>query len=282
MRENIQTILGKLRRGTVLNYGPSKTGKTRSLITLIRYLKSVGLPYNGRVFDCDYGIDPLVNLLYKEPDMKPDDVIIYRYGPAGGDRVGEDTRRPREQGKKMFQDFLRDFNSLYDMYDSAHDCWRPNAENPPAWIAIDTLTSLQDWIFDFIVQMRGGKEPGTPGGPDGRQVYGTQMEKVVEIIKSSLALPLYAVWNMHEKKIYRETLNADGSKSEVLDSIEPLVTGKSLPGQLPKDFSVVLYSQASGDKYWWKTKGDGLIKTAGTRFHEGLPLQIAQDYKLVL
>lgn len=276
MRETIDEIILKPRRGTVLNFGPPKTGKTESLATLIK-LGLTPMWY----FDFDGG-DSIKPLLRKTKDLcmrdrllneqhSTDDIIRFSYFPKGGDRVGQTQHRPKEQGRDIYLDFLKDFNSVFDLIGQDGEYKKDPIVRPPRSLVIDSTTSLMEDILDFILCMAGHNlsDPKT----DARDDFGKQMGKIQEIVKSAKSMPLIAVFICHEKLVQNELTG------EV--RIDPMITGQ-LSAYFAKDFGTVVYSQSKGGKYTWLTKPQGHVKCVGQREHEGLSLEIEQDYSLVL
>lgn len=267
MRDNLDTFASKSKRGTILIFGPPKTGKSYALYSLLK----MGLK-PGWVFDFDYGLDPLINQA-RRAGMKGDDIIRFTYGPKGGDRVGKSELRPRGQGKEVFLNWLNDFNSLFDMLNQDFE-WK-DASNAPAWIAFDSITTFMEIILDFVLEM-GGHDLNAPK-TDARADYGKQMGKIQEIAKSCATLPCLTIFNCHEK-------NVENEQGQIVRT-DPMITGQ-LSGHFAKDFGVVLHTKTVGmgdnTKYKWETKPMGFVRTAGSRFRDDLKAEVDQDFALVL
>lgn len=269
MRHTVESVASRSRRGTILQFGPPKTGKTRNLVSLLK----MGLK-PGWVFDFDYGVDALLVAARSEGlKLAPEDLIIYQYGPRGGDRVGKTELRPRGQGKEIFLNWLTDFNSLFDMLTQEFE-WRPDA-SAPAWVAFDSITTFMENILDFVLEM-GSHDLNAPK-TDARADYGKQMGKIQEIAKSCSTLPCLTIFNCHEK-------NVENEQGQIVRT-DPMITGQ-LSGHFAKDFGVVLHTKTVGMgdnvKYKWETKPMGYVRTAGSRFRDDLKAEVDQDFALVL
>lgn len=271
--ENMDAYVARAYQTLVLLFGPPKTGKTRSLVTLLKFLRKKGYKGPLWVFDIDDGVESLVNVALKE-GFKGDDIVIYSYRPKGGDKIGPGMSRPRGQGRDIYMEWIKDFNSLWDNVDPTTGNWKAGFNGPCA-IAFDSASGWQDVILDFIL-CSVGHELGAPG-TDARSDFGRAMQKTVECIQSCRGLPCVSVWTAHESL----------DKNEVTGEIrvDPAFTGK-LAAAIAKEFGVVLYSTTKQvgqeTKYIWLTKPAGFVKTAGTRHHEGLAREVEQDYALVL
>jgi len=224
-------------------------------------------------FDFDGGdsIEPFIRQA-KILNAKDEDIIRFTYQPRRGDRIGETDSRPRGQGKDIFLDFLKDFNSLFDNV-GADGEW--NKPGMPKVLVFDTVTSLQDIMLDFVLAMA-GHDLGAPK-TDARADFGRAMNKMVELINSCKSLPVLSIFIAHEK------LDKNEVTSEV--RIDPSFQG-ILAQQIGREFGTILYSTTKkvgqDIKYIWMTKPSGLVKSPGLRHHDNLPLEIEQDYRLVL
>lgn len=270
MKTTLAEYQTKSRRGTILNYGPSKTGKTYCLATLIK----LGL-IPIWTFDFDHGVDPLIRQA-KKLGCKDDDIVVFHYLPLGGDKIGKTQLRPRAQGQEIYLNFMADVNKLYDFVNSETGEWAEKAPfRLPAVIVIDGWTTLQEILLDFVLTMEGHDlgAPGTHGGAD----HGKAMNKTVEIIECIRGLPLLSIHNAHEVLDKNELTSETRCDPKFTGQLAQIIAGR---------FGVVLYSKnkkvGENVQFKWLTRPDGYIKTAGTRFQDDLPLEIDQDYKLVL
>ena len=157
----------------------------------------------------------------------------------------------------------------------------------PLAIAVDSITTLQDNIFDYIMSSKGVDDLTAKGQHvDGRQIYGLQMGKLVEVVRSIKVLPCWSIFNAHEKKVTSKQM-VGNDVIESLEWLEPRVTGQ-LSGDFAKEFSVSVYSKTTGAassvKYKWVTKpaASDHLKGIGSRFTADLPVEIDQDYALIL
>ncbi len=253
-------------RISVLNWGPPKTGKTRSVFTLLK----AGF---GPIWleDFDYGPESLINAA-RAAKYSGDDIRIFRY-TAGIDRIKDTQHRNRQSAPAL--DFFRHINNLYDHVDPKDPKnWKPEAieaKKVPGTIVIDSLTTLADQILDFTLVLE-GHELGAPK-TDARSDFGKQMSKIVEIITSILALPCSFVMLAHEKVTQDDTTGTI--------RCDPMVTGQ-LASVIADYFGIVIYSHFSGGKYMWLTQPENYVKVAGTRYTEGLQARIEQDYSLLM
>lgn len=271
--ENMDAYTAKAFQTLVLLFGPPKTGKTRSLVTLLKFLRSKGAKGPLWLFDIDDGAASLINAA-KAQGFKGDDIFVYSYRPKGGDKIGPGMTRPRGQGRDIYMEMIKDFNTLWDNVDPSTGQWKAGF-NGPCVIAFDSASGWQDVFLDFIL-VSVGHDLGAPG-TDARSDFGKAMQKTVECIQSCRGLPCVSVWTAHER------LDKNEITSEI--RIDPHFTGL-LAATIAKEFGVVLYSTTKtvgqDTQYVWYTKPSGFVKTAGTRHHEGLAREVAQDYALVL
>jgi len=274
MRQTLDQLSDRIFANLVLNYGASKNGKTQSIATLA---KLDLLPIWDFNFDGDDGPVPLIRSLKKilGTSIQNDDLVIFSYNAKSGQRIGSGLYTAHTSGKEMALDFFNDFNGLYDYVDTNTGKWKCEKTKDglrlPKVIAIDSWTGLQEILLDFVLA-NVGKELGQ-AGTDSRDFYGKQMGKIKEIVSSAGGLPCLTIFNAHE------TLNQNDVTSEI--RIDPSVTGK-LAQTISKNFGVVLYSTTNGTKFIWQTRPRQYIKTAGTRAHEDLPIEVDQDYSKVL
>jgi len=275
MRQNLSEIaLNK--SSLIMIFGSPKTGKTTSSASLANLLiKKLSIEGTIWYFDFDGGdaIQPFIRHLDPEVAQR---VIRYFYAPKGGDKVGATEFRPRGQGRDIFLDFLSDFNRVYDLIDQDTGRWKTKKEHEaPCLIIYDSMTSLQDIILDFVLCMV-GHDLGAPK-TDSRSDYGKQMSKIVEIVESAKSVPCSHVFIAHEKVTQNELT------SEL--RIDPDFTGK-LAAEISAYFGTVLYSKTrkNGQKidYLWQTMSDGWIKSVGARPKDNLPLEMPQDFELLL
>lgn len=266
----------------ILNYGPPKTGKTRCLATLIKAFKERGLlkqilPVWYFDFDGGDSIVPMLRALDTFGiKLENNDLIRFTYAPPGGDKLGDAEIRPHGQGRDMFMEFRRDFNSLFDTKPGPDG--KPllaNGDRFPGFMIVDSWTTLQSYITDFVICLIGHEigAKNTHGGAD----WGKIMDKSVEFLKSCVSLPLKTVIIAHE---YIDKIE---ETSEI--RVDPNFVGQ-LRQQVGREFGTVLYSktkQVGQDiQYVWQTKPNGYIKGVGVRNAEGLALEIPQDFGLVL
>lgn len=256
------------KKAAILNFGPSGNGKTRSLITLLRLgIKPIWIN------DFDEGAEPFLRLAVKEPNIHPDDVRIFTYHVQSR-RLDQNLKASGTQADKdEYMKFCDDINKLFNHVDYATDNWKPGLleeRKVPAAIVIDSASALQDLLISaafFDENAYTGK-----AGTDARMYFGRAMRKTVEIVRSLKSLPCITIWNAHED-LYK--IEASGEMR-----IDPGFTGK-LAREIAADFDVVMYSQKKTDKYTWLLTPDGWIRSAKTRFSEGLK-EVEQDYAKIL
>lgn len=271
-------------------FGPPKVGKTENMATLALVKPVPYLPI--WLHDWDQGSEPFIRKLKlleqqkKIAPLKNDDVVVFRYNPKGGARVGEGLHPGHQGGKNAWLDFLVNFNSLYDYVDPQNPHQFKTATTRdglrlPRLVAIDSMSTLQDQLLDFVLAMR-GVELGD-AKVHGGELYGKQMAKVQELLDSARALPTTFLFIFHEKLLDLQVrVQGDDARS-----LGETIRGMAVTGQMmhtiSKDFGTVLYAVKNGDKYQWQTRsGPNYVRTVGTRTREELPPLIDQDFSLVL
>lgn len=269
------------RQYSILLYGPPFSGKTRSLFSLWKLLPKLGYPPRVDFYDLDRNADSFLRAM-TVAGAPADSVRVFRYG-QGGDRVDPGAGTPLSRGE--FDNFLRDYNSLWDYIDPATGKWNlakceKAGWQPPGAVVVDSASSLLAMILEFVCALE-GKQLNAPG-TDGRAFYGKQMGKIVEIISSLKKLPIVFVMTAHE------TLEKDENTQAL--RCDPSFTGKLAAG-IAKHFTVCLYSTTQPGKgpdgsqrYVWLTQPKGYVVTSGTRFRDAgeLGLYVDQDFEHVL
>jgi len=250
--------------------GPPLTGKTRSLITLMRWLQTQPTKAGRPIWylDLSAASASFLKLALLEGYRH---IEVFTYDRTKGDRiqVGHKTGHNQEP----FEELMRDINRLYDML--GPDGKPTSPTDFPSTIIIDDLTNLSEMVMEFVVAMS-----GSAGGMLGESQahYGFYAGKMTEIRKSLDGLPILTVMLGHDN-IIKDDLSGG-------TQIVPYLKGKVLPPVWTKDFTVVLYTgvETKDGKpwYYWQTRPDSRLRSAGTRFRENLPAKVDQDFSLVL
>jgi hypothetical protein len=260
-----------MQRATTLLIGPPISGKTTSLATLRKVCKRNGSIY---LFDFDHKCQPLIRAAAADGWL--DRLIVHRYGADTGNRVVATEHRP--QASTEFLTFLNDFNRFYDWIDPTTGDWKTTLGTMlPEVIIIDSLTSFQDAVLEFVLS-RLGHNLGDPR-TDSRADYGKAMGKILETIRSLKTLPCHTVVIAHE------TFDKDELTGEI--RMEPNVFGKKLAPTLAAEFNLVLYSTTrptpTGEiEYVWQTQPGGFIKSVGSTYATALPKFVPQDFTNVI
>lgn len=244
--------------------GPPLTGKTRSLITLARWLQKQPHTKDRPIWymDLSNASQSFLSLAVKEGFFN---IEVFTYPRQQGDKI--DPGAKTAHNSEPFMGLLKDINSLYDM--------KPTDPKFPSCIILDDLTNLSEIVMEFVVAMS-----GSAGGVLGESQahYGLYASKMTEIRKSLDGLPLITVFLGHDN-IIKDDLSGG-------TMIVPYLKGRVLPPTWCKDFTVVLYTcvemKDGRPSYQWQTRPDARLRSAGTRFKEDLPARVEQDFKLVL
>lgn len=250
--------------------GPPLTGKTRSLITLVRWLQARPSSRDRPVWymDLSNASQSFLGLAVKENFLH---IEVFTYERKGGDKISPEAKTAHNS--EPFMGLLKDINRLYDMLSSEGKPLKP--EEFPSCIILDDTTNLCEIVMEFCVAMS-----GTKGGELGESQshYGLYAAKMKEIRKSLDGLPIIWVMLGHDE-IILDTVTGG-------TAIVPYLLGKVLPPVWCKDFTVVLYTGVetkNGESfYFWQTRPDARLRSAGTRFKENLPACVEQDFRLVL
>jgi len=287
--------------------GTQKTGKTRSLITLLKHLEHQDiLPKNLYLFDLDG--DGAESLLKGLEEMgktswvrRPEDggrLRIYRYNTT--QRKLLDAARPtREQ--EPWMNFVVDLNSIFQRLDPRNK-WR-DPKTAPGAIALDPCTSLSEMIWDYILRSRGKELGGSRDNPltESGIKFGwveptdwtSLQEKIIDVIKTLKSFPCHRVVTFHEEVVQEMipgTISTDRNVAAIPARATggiyalPLLSGK-LQSSIGKFFSIIVYSRyinRGNDlnaSYIWHTRPseNERIKMAGSRSKQ-LEAVIPQDF----
>lgn len=267
MRQTLESLKDEPTQATsILVMGPPLSGKTRSLITYMRWLRTRPTLNTRPVwyFDLSGARESFTNLAIKEGFDK--DITVFTYRRQGGDRI--DRAAKSNFSADVGLEIINDINSLYDPLDSKGQ--PKDISTYPSTLIIDDTTNLSEAIMEFAVAMS-----GTKGGELGASMshYGHYANKMQEIRKSIKSLPLIFILLSHDN------FADDGT-------IVPYLLGRVLPPVWAKDFSIVLYTRVElrGEKsvFLWQTRPSEKLRSAGTRFREDLPQLVEQDFAKVL
>jgi len=266
-------LLQQISYAYILIYGPPKSGKTESLITLlkleIKLAKEGDRPVRPMwLFDFDRGASSLIRRCKEEGILEH--LVVFRYDNPllSKMQVGLHTKKT----SATWQEFSKDFNALHDGVDAKNNCWKEGFDGPSS-VAFDSFSSYQDILLDFVLTFEDSHDLGAKGTNSMRD-YGRQQKKLVETVKSAQSLPCHSVFVAHE------VLDKNEITGEI--RIDPYVTGK-LASRIGKEFDVVIYSKSDGGKFTWQMAPGGNVKTAGSRLKKDLTKVLdKQDYSLVI
>lgn len=264
MKHTLEQINTRPTHRSCLLIGPPKTGKTQSLATMLARDRPIWY-FN---FDGGDAAEPLVRHARLQK-WGPRDFVEFTYGNVGN-RLGLTEKRPR--GRECFLDMAKDINALFDFVDPSTGEWKANSPEVPGTIVIDSITSYQAVIMDFVLAM-GNHNLGDKGF-DGRNDYGMAMGKIEETVETIKSLPVNFVAICHELLL----------KDELIGQIMllPNVFGQNtLAPQIGRHFGAVIYAKVEAGKYIWITQPEGFIKSAGIRALEGVPAKVPQDFAAI-
>lgn len=284
---------------SILNIGVPFSGKTRSLSTLYQYMvEKKQQCTNIYLFDLDGNSQSLEAQATKENWRGK--LYVYRYtSRRGGKKIATSVAPARST--EEFTNFLEDFNQLYDHIDPRTGFWREDfLAKAPGAICIDSGTALEDFIYDFVLKMRGREfgegdliTSGRDAGRTTKDVTGSDWasikDKEIEVIEACKGLPCHFVYNCHELLI-QEVVPGPQVRVEGA-AIAPIPTGTvlstpALTGNLretiAKYFTCVLYSRREGNNATWQVTPGQRIKMAGSRLRDDLTGSVPQDYRKVL
>lgn len=283
---------------SILNIGVPYSGKTRSLVTMHEYMiMKKQLFANLRIYDLDGNSDPVVRLARDGGWLK--ELQVYKYSTRrGGKKIKKEVAPARSV--EEFDNFMDEFNEMYDMVDPRTGFWREGAINPPGCVVIDSGTALEDLIYDFVLTKRGREfgegemiTQGKNAGRTTKDVTGSDWssikDKEVEVIESAKGLPCHFIYICHETTVQEVVpgpqVRVEGAAIAPIPTgailSQPALTG-NLRDTMPKYFSAVLFSSREGDQAKWQVRPGGRIKMAGTRLRDDLPQFVPQDYKGIL
>lgn len=268
--------------------GPYKTGKTMSLTTLHK-LRSKPWVKGSKlyIYDFDEGCQPLLTEARKGGWL--DEVVPFRYGL----RAKIDQGTGVATSKDPIIDFITDINSLYNHLTPSNDWTDDFLSEAPYAMCFDSLTAFQDEVQNFILAANNKIRDSEMSGDTGT-MYRKVREKIVEVIRSVRSLPCFSVWCAHEQ-VVAETIKQPWTPKGS-PQLAPRLTGEIkalpvVPGRLAStiggEFGGVFYSRVKPDtstaaKYIWVTRTSENIPGAGTRLKKGLPLEIPQDFSMVI
>ena len=217
----------------ILCIGDSKTGKTSSLISLVK------AGYKLRILDFDNLLDPLANLVAAEcPDLA--DNVDYR--------ALRDERKATANGMVIsgipnaYVDGIRMLDKwAYGEGDDGVDLGRPAEWGHDCVLVIDSLSRLCDAAYDWrdALTPKSGK-----GGTqfDGRAIYGDAQD-TVESVLAGLTAPSFAT-NVIVIAHLAYMDMPDGRKRGF-----PQGVGKALSPKIPQYFpNVVWYTRKGTDR----------------------------------
>lgn len=257
--------------------GAPKEGKTQSVDTFHDWLvESKAISQSVYMYDFDNGAESLIRKAREKGWIRQ--LRVFRYSRKGGEKIigtAEPTRSIDE-----FNDFLKEFNTLYDLVDHRTNKWK-DPTTAPGLVVIDSISAIRRIITDFILKMRGKEITGEKGSG----VTFTEQDlfklKMMAVIDAAQGLPCHSIFTAHVE------IRQEMSRSGAIGA-DPTPTGNSyvvpiifgdLRWNLTSLFDGVLYTKPN---WQWQTKPDARIKGAGVRTTENLPIVIPQDFRLIL
>lgn len=261
---------------SILIVGPPFTGKTRSLWTLIAYLKKHNLgPLH--VVDLDQKIEALVAALQDEMEARRDHLLDYlvvhriQVKPKLTSAATKVTA-----SRDMFEAMKATINEFENKIDINTGKWKQGFECGA--VIIDSLSKFNEITRNWVAESLGhdfGAEK-----TDARNDYTIVMNKVKQTIDGLKMLPCITGWIAHIQLVQS---GAEGKLMQL-----PSVDGKNtLAPALAKEFNCVLYSTGRKKKeheksdYVWQVQPGGQIPSAGTTARSDLPMYVEQDFRKV-
>jgi hypothetical protein len=280
---------------SILIIGNGGAGKTSSLASIHKVLRTKGLPTKIIFFDFDDdGALPFIRMAREGRELFTDkpgtvepwtkDIQLFRY-PIKRRKLSADATNPAPpRDANLAIDFMREFNQIDTWIDQRTGLWMPGKE--VGAIILDPLTGISDIYEDYVWQLRkkeiGATDPKLAVTWTEWNLLG---ENIRNVYMTAKGFPCYVLCTGHLDQREEEVR---GPQARHGTDNEPIVTGKwfyvpmltkSLAMRISKDFSATL--RATED-YKWVTRNDDHTKGVRTRGKDGLPSQIAQDLTLVL
>ena len=257
--------------------GRPKTGKTYSLKTLHDYLIRKNLPRKLVIFDWDEdGSSTLVRIAQKENWLQ--DLEIYRYNLRGSRLSIQDHRN---RTKMPIEQFIQEFNGLFDDLDPKTGQWIPGKERGA--VIIDSMTALNERYFDYVLVMNHKEVGGRDTAAISYNEWTKTKEKMVEAVRGGKALPCYSVCCFHEALEQEEVPGptAQDTKTTGRNIWTPAITG-DLRVTIQKEFSIVVHSRAIDSSYQWLVKPSEEVRSVGSRLRDFDKPIISQDFANIL
>lgn len=258
---------------SILVIGPSFTGKTQSLWTLVDWLRK-----NNRgplhLHDLDRKCASLIAKCQEVDKTLLDHIIIHRL--VAQDKV-ESGAAKVGQNRNLWLEFQQDLNSYHDHLDMTTGQFKPDF--PCGAIFIDSLSKYNEIVLEYVASIE-GHDIGAKG-TDARNDYQKAINKIKQTIDSVKSIPCITGWIAHDMIIRSEF---DG-KIVLL----PSVSGQNtLAPALSKEFNIVLFSLTepganNKQEFKWQIKPGGWVRSAGiVAGKSDLPDFIPQDYRTIL
>lgn len=264
----------KIRKYSIVIFGPAKFGKTESFKTMYYWMRDTHQPYKRiYLYDFDNGGYESLNRVAATENWV-DDLDIFQYKIKGGDRISESVTPGRAMDK--MNEFMKEFNSLYDHVDQNTGDWKEDFKaEAPGIVIIDSFTAIIQVVTDYVLLMR-GKDMFD-------QTWNEQnayKAKLLEIIDSAKDLPCHCAFIAHEEPRLR-TASAGNPDIDAVAvggaETVPVVNG-ALRWTLTQNFDVAFQAIAG---YKWQTASTGTVKGLGCRTATVLKPQIPQDFREV-
>jgi hypothetical protein len=227
----------------VLYLGDAKSGKTTSLVSLVR------AGYQLRILDMDNLLDSLKYAVQQECPDKLGNVEFrtlrdkYKAGPLGPAIDG--TAMAFINAMKMMD------NWKYQDGDALVEFGPPKSWGPDCILVLDSLSRLCDAAYDYHAQMI---KPGKSGEVDGRAIYG-QSQDAIEMVLANLTSSTFetnVIVICHG--MYMEL--PDGQK------IFPQGVGQKLSPKIPQYFPVYIRLRNMAGKRTLQLESDSMIDLA--------------------
>jgi hypothetical protein len=240
---------------SILIYGSPRTGKTLWAMTAGK---------GTEIIDLDPGVRSALNFKdeFHLTRLECEITTIVEPPPGLSDNV--------PQPPVAFQQALRYLFKISDQ------CQKKTYK--PRLLVVDSFSALADYALRFTRATSGIATSGKQ--QDGRMIYGLAMEQLSNFLAVFRSLPIAKILIAHSQ---RDEVDVDSSGTNKRSITEIGVYGRKFPGEIPKYFDEVLFSQIrelGGGKTSWEFQTVSTsVVVAGSRSNlpnpysmkEGLP-----------
>jgi hypothetical protein len=248
----------------VMLIGETKTGHTVAIETLPFGTVDFSFDIGGYHSLGRRGKKVIVSKSLKEwldnpekPTLKESEILVINYAVADIVELAQYTKFDAT----LLTNFINDHNLLWHRQ---KEC----IERGIRHVAIDSLTSLQKPVMEYVMAINCRVLTTM-------QDWGQAINKVDEIVQSSVALPFDFIMTCH---IQAEKDEMSGRIREI-----PLIYGKQLPNMLLAKFDDIFLTikerTPAGLQFWWGSTPEGLLQCIGTRNFDNLPVRVEPNFK---